>query len=122
TSWDDVATGAHFSAAVNSDGELFTFGENASGQLGLGNVVNGNLPAQVSCQVLGTDPVTKHSFNIYPNPAKEIIHIKSTDDILIERILVLGQDGKVILDCPGNHPDVNIRDLNPGLYILQLFS
>jgi len=46
--WVDVAAGAEHSLAVNSDGELWVWGENARGQLGLGNNTRYNTPQRVT--------------------------------------------------------------------------
>jgi alpha-tubulin suppressor-like RCC1 family protein len=52
--WDKVATGSNnsnstfgFSAAIKSDGTLWTWGYNNSGQLGLGDTMDRNVPTQV---------------------------------------------------------------------------
>jgi alpha-tubulin suppressor-like RCC1 family protein len=43
----DVASGYNHSVAVKTDGTVWTWGYNASGQLGIGNTDNTNIPVQV---------------------------------------------------------------------------
>lgn len=52
--WDKVSTGSNnsnstfgFSAAIKNDGTLWTWGYNNSGQLGLGDTIDRNVPTQV---------------------------------------------------------------------------
>ena len=48
TSWSAVAAGDYHSLAIGSDGNLYTWGENNFGQLGIGNTTNQNSPQKVS--------------------------------------------------------------------------
>jgi alpha-tubulin suppressor-like RCC1 family protein len=45
--WEKIATGSNHSLAINSDGELFTWGNNDYGQLGHGDKVDRAEPTQV---------------------------------------------------------------------------
>ncbi len=45
--WLEVSAGNRFSLAIKTNGTLWSWGLNSTGQLGQGNVVNLNLPAQV---------------------------------------------------------------------------
>ena len=48
TTWDSVSTGSYFAAAVKTDGTLWTWGNNSSGQLGTGGPLAArSSPAQV---------------------------------------------------------------------------
>ena len=48
TTWKDLGGGSRNSFyAINTAGELFAWGENGSGRLGLGDVVNRSSPVQV---------------------------------------------------------------------------
>ena len=51
--WTVIAGGGYFSLAINSDGYLYSFGINTSGQLGLGDTSQRNSPVKV-----GTDTWT----------------------------------------------------------------
>jgi len=47
TNWVSVSTGERASYAINSDGELYSWGENNAGQLGHGNLVDQDTPTRV---------------------------------------------------------------------------
>lgn len=47
TTWSQVAAGNNFCAAIRTNGTLWTWGLNTSGQLGTGNIYNRSFPVQV---------------------------------------------------------------------------
>ena len=54
-SWSRVARGSSFGFAINSDGELYAWGRNASGNLGLNNTTHYSGPQQVGSDTTWTD-------------------------------------------------------------------
>jgi alpha-tubulin suppressor-like RCC1 family protein len=46
-SWTAVTAGSNHSLAIGSDGNLYTWGNNGNGQLGIGNTTNQNTPVKV---------------------------------------------------------------------------
>lgn len=48
TSWTAVAAGAYYSLAVGNDGNLYTWGSNVYGQLGIGSTTDAHVPTLVS--------------------------------------------------------------------------
>ena len=47
TDWDSVSTGKYHSMAIKTDGTLWAWGFNSSGQLGDGSTTNKNVPVQI---------------------------------------------------------------------------
>ena len=47
SNWTSVAAGSNFTLAINSSGELYAWGANGSGQLGLGNTTEQTTPQRV---------------------------------------------------------------------------
>jgi len=47
TTWSNIAARTNFSIAIKTDGTLWSWGQNTSGQLGLGNTTNRSSPNQV---------------------------------------------------------------------------
>jgi alpha-tubulin suppressor-like RCC1 family protein len=47
TAWTSVATGAHHTCAIGGGGELWCWGDNAAGQLGLGDTLDRWVPIRV---------------------------------------------------------------------------
>jgi len=68
--------------------------------------------------VLSTpDLVLGLSANIYPNPARDIVHIEGLDNIEVLRFYsILGTLDKVIY----NQSDADVSDLSAGMYILSI--
>jgi alpha-tubulin suppressor-like RCC1 family protein len=52
-SWSQISAGPSHTAAVRSDGRLYAFGLNTSGQLGDGTVISRSSPVQISAGALG---------------------------------------------------------------------
>jgi hypothetical protein len=69
-------------------------------------------------EVLSTpDLVLGLSANIYPNPARDIVHIEGLDNIEVLRFYsILGTLDKVIY----NQSDADVSDLSAGMYILSI--
>ncbi len=59
-SWQAVAAGTDFSAAIQTDGTLWEFGKNALGQLGDGTVTTRTSPVAVAVKPGGWTQVTAH--------------------------------------------------------------
>ena len=47
SNWSAAAGGFYHTVALKKDGSLWAWGENAYGELGLGNTVNKNVPTRV---------------------------------------------------------------------------
>jgi hypothetical protein len=61
-------------------------------------------------------------FQIYPNPANEIIAIKSNE--ILDRIEIIDVRGKMVFSKKTNEfeTNVNINSLSAGLYLIKIFS
>jgi len=57
------------------------------------------------------------NFLVYPNPAKDVLHIRSGSNVMIT---VTDASGKIVLtqNINGN-ADINIHGLQPGIYFLK---
>jgi len=66
--------------------------------------------------------ISENTFNVYPNPASEHIHI--TGDITIERIAVYDLTGQLIYTDHINHKSgrINVSGLQEGLYLLRIIN
>jgi len=53
--WVKTGAGTEFSAALKSDGTLWTWGVNLNGQLGIGSNAQQNLPVEVESEIAWTD-------------------------------------------------------------------
>jgi len=57
---------------------------------------------------------------IYPNPTKNIIHIKSNFEF--EKITIFDYLGKEILTQTKNNDDLNVENLSKGIYLIEFQS
>lgn len=94
-------------------------------QLTQGNGAVISLPGSQSTVTVDFDrkPLDKAAFTLYPNPATNWVGIKTIDpDERLEKIVLIGLDGKTILDKkldPVNQINQSLYHLEPGLYIIQ---
>ena len=70
-------------------------------------------------KVLGLDLLDSNNYSLYPNPAKDIITLKSNSTI--SRVTIVSISGAVVKtnvdEC--NEAHINISDIKPGIYILR---
>ena len=79
-------------------------------------VVSGNV---------GIDDNTVAGLRVFPNPAVNSASIEIPEFSALERLVVWSQAGKVVFeDVLSNESTyhLNVSNLNPGLYLLELFS
>ena len=66
---------------------------------------------------LSTESFSKNSaFTIFPNPAKNLVYIKSDSEI--EQVRIIDALGKVIL--AQNNTEINVEHLAKGIYTLEI--
>ncbi|MNR32334.1 hypothetical protein D3C85_1499100 [compost metagenome] len=56
------------------------------------------------------------SASVYPNPATDVLNIKTTEEIA--SVVITTTDGKTV--ATGNTSSINVASLNAGMYIYQL--
>ena len=62
-----------------------------------------------------------HKINVFPNPAKDIIHFDINSDLLVnKRIKIFSVLGELVLDELLKGNTISISSLNDGQYIIQL--
>ena len=67
---------------------------------------------------LGNDEFVENNLKIYPNPARNLIHIEG--DININQVDIYTLAGKVALSVEDNFENINISNLNSGMYIIKI--
>lgn len=127
TNWADIEShgGSGFFFATKTDGTLWAYGGNDSGELGLGQAIPGvTTPTQLTCSAfLGIEeinPTTK--IKLYPNPTNEVLFIENTSNNSIEKITLTDITGKIILVLHDNFFEINMRNFESGIYILNISS
>ncbi|WP_430817249.1 S8 family serine peptidase [Carboxylicivirga sp. RSCT41] len=84
-----------------------------------------DLKAKVKHRV-GMDDLEADSFKLYPNPANDILNIQVADtNNKVKEVRVLGISGevlKLVRDGLGLHNRINISDLAPGIYMIEVIT
>ncbi|HCM34027.1 MULTISPECIES: T9SS type A sorting domain-containing protein [Chryseobacterium] len=126
TNWKTLALrvgGYHF-GAVKNDTSLWAWGADNLYQLGNGDGVSADskVPTQVVCsEFLNTNEIqTKESkMSIYPNPAKDIVHIQYPKSL--QQIKIYNSNGLLVklISNFDNKSTINISDLPTGIYFIH---
>ncbi|MBC7523453.1 MAG: VCBS repeat-containing protein [Flavobacterium sp.] len=69
---------------------------------------------------LSINSFTNSGFTIYPNPAKDIITIKSSNDVEFTKAQIFDLNGRIVARPKLNSNTISVQDLNYGNYILLL--
>jgi hypothetical protein len=70
----------------------------------------------------GIETVEKNAFSMFPNPAKDIVHIPVGEDHLAREIFIYDQGGKEVLRQHMDEGPLNVSELKPGCYFVELRS
>jgi hypothetical protein len=74
----------------------------------------------VESATLTVETFAKSAFTIYPNPAKNILNIKSSEFISMKNAQIYDLSGKLILSTALVDDTINVESLSTGSYILIL--
>lgn len=126
--WISVRVGSQCAAALNTSGEIWAWGSNFHGELGIGvnsTASSSTVPVLVPCPsaLLGIPQQdSKLSLQLYPNPVQDLFHLES--DSAIDRLVIIDALGKELYNQAFNTTKMTI-DIGPfgsGLYIIKVFS
>jgi hypothetical protein len=56
---------------------------------------------------------------LFPNPASDIVHIRTTG-LTLSHIRVIDLQGRVLLNENGDHHEIDVTSIPPGMYLIQL--
>lgn len=74
----------------------------------------------ISDSVLSVDEVFASNFRIYPNPAKDFLNISTLNNVNIESVKLFNLIGKEVYSGDSSTQQINISNLNKGLYLLKI--
>jgi len=69
---------------------------------------------------LSIDEAFEDKFRVYPNPASDVIHIETEENI--DRLELYNTLGQLVLSIQQNTRRINIQDIKSGVYILKIYS
>ncbi len=121
--WYSVSVKFNHTLAIQTDGTLWAWGDNFYGQLGIGSNEANLIPTQVSCNNLKNPSYNLVRQNvIYPNPTNQLLNVQNINSQPIEGITIADTTGKIVINQSGNLPQINVQDLQPGIYFIQIQS
>ena len=111
---NNAATG-DYDFEVSHDGSL------TNGQQHFSLVITGFTSYQLATEIASF----QNAISVYPNPASDLLYIKSDTDATINNIALFDISGRQVLnaqfdDIPQNVHTIDVKNLNKGLYILTV--
>lgn len=93
-----------------------------SGVIDALNNVNPNQSLLVveSSSPLGNASFTNLAFSLYPNPAKNILNIKTNENLVMKSAQVFDLTGKLVIQTPLTNSNLNVEKLSSGTYLILL--
>ncbi len=69
---------------------------------------------------VGVEEVDASQFNVYPNPAQDVVNINSS--VNLKSVTIVNYTGQVVYQAPvsGTDARINTADLSAGIYVIQL--
>lgn len=77
----------------------------------------------VNTTTMGVEDAISTKFNMYPNPATDIINISNNENMGINKVTIVDLKGSVVRTINYNQEynvQVNVSDLNAGIYIFNV--
>ena len=65
-------------------------------------------------------PSSSDNLSIYPNPANDVLNIRFSPDINVEKVEIYGMDGKLYHKQNFNVNSVNVSSLSNGIYMMKV--
>lgn len=120
--WVYIDSKITHTAAIRSDGSLYTWGANLWGQLGDNSQVSKSSPILISCPTLATDDFdTAEIISVYPNPASATVSIRTGQNFLFSSVKILDLYGKVLFE-ENVSENIPVDHLASGVYFIQATS
>ena len=119
----EVSGGNQYSMAIKTDGSLWGWGSNGSGNLGDGTTVNKTLPVLISCSTVGIKDKNSGSLlSIYPNPSENFIRITSKENLIGLDLTIYDINGRSVVKekITTPTPTINTSNLSAGIYLLRI--
>ncbi len=82
--------------------------------------VNGSLEITEGSFSTGVANVTKGEFSLFPNPAQDILYVRSDNDVANQAVNVFSIDGQRVLTGTLRNDQLDIASLKSGVYMLRL--
>lgn len=119
--WKQITCGLRNSLIIKTDGTLWATGESLL--LGNNNTASVNSFNIINCNAISVNELKNENipFYIYPNPADNILSLTSHSKVKVEKIEIIDTSGKIIFTHRGFVSQIDIANLQTGLYLLRIF-
>jgi alpha-tubulin suppressor-like RCC1 family protein len=119
-----ISSGFLYSLVISSTNKLWATGTNANMQFGNGSTTGSTIFTEVACPVLSTANFenTLSTIKVYPNPIKDILTIQNTSNLSLDKITITDLAGKKIMEQNGSTNQINVSQLQQGMYLLKITS
>ena len=71
-------------------------------------------------RALTTDSFFKSNFSTFPNPTSGLLNIANNTNIAINKAQITDMNGRIVKEVNGNSNQINISELNAGVYFLKI--
>jgi hypothetical protein len=71
---------------------------------------------------LTTDSFFKNNFSVWPNPTSNVINVSNNTNSDVTAIQITDMNGRTIREVKGMTSQINIADLNSGVYFMKIIS
>lgn len=115
------ATGSLTFTTAFSGNNFATFGEDVNAEMYVGGKTSGKI-YKLRDSSMGIADVTRAGFSVYPNPANDVVQIKSVDGSIASQAAIYDLSGKLLLQqkLSGGEDAIATSSLTSGLYLLTI--
>jgi sugar lactone lactonase YvrE len=83
---------------------------------------NNNLIRKITSTLLGISEFSDTSLKLYPNPTYSLINIQTSNNVVLDKIIITDLTGKTVMEQTQNTNQVSVEKLATGVYILNGYS
>ncbi|MBA5793508.1 T9SS type A sorting domain-containing protein [Flavobacterium sp. xlx-214] len=122
--WTQIGQSVNGEAASDQFGGSISLSADGSklavGTATLNNSNKGYTKVYDLVTVLSSDSFIKASFNVYPNPASEILNITLENELFLEKVIIYNNLGQIVKTTKGK--TINISSFAKSLYHVEVIS
>lgn len=119
-----LGDGLHLGFDRNTSSNSKMFYNTGGGWTGV-TVANGSFMIRPvmgdSALFTGVKEISSNGFEIFPNPASSVMHIRYTSGFFPERMVVISADGRRVFEGVATET-MDVSSFRPGVYFLRLYS
>lgn len=118
-----LSSGPGINMVIKNNNEIYVWGLNTTGELGLGNTNQYSQPTLFGTMcgaTAGLNDNTLTSIILYPNPTSSTLTLANAENLSIEKLTVTDLTGKVVMTQKSNNTQLDVQQLPAGMYFLNV--